>query len=142
MKTASLLLLCVCLCGCSSIPNNNYSGGPVKITADGTDYYTCQPFYVSDGSPYEISFADVPAGGGGKIQLKGVKTLTIADQPTMVDAPMPYPPFPDPKIDNHDSGGNLLNEGQVYTAADGSKARLQNGQWVPVKEPNTICKEH
>lgn len=144
MRMIPSVLVCVfvaSLTACDSIPYHNTDHKPISIEADGKYFTTCGAYSMGDdslfGEPsYELSFND---NSGAKVTLKGVRKLNITELPAMVDAPMPLS-LPDPTTDR-DSSGAPYREGLVYSWSDGSKAKLQDGKWVAVKIPNTICKD-
>jgi hypothetical protein len=128
------------LTGCGSIPTSNLNHSPISIKADGETYLTCDSYSVSDDgggkSSYSLSFTDL-GEDGARVILKGVEKLKITELPQMVNAPTPAS-LPDIKTD-HPSDGSSYKEGQEYTWKDGTQAKVQNGQWIAIKQNNPIC---
>jgi hypothetical protein len=115
---------------------------PKEIQADGNTYFACQGIVWSgsegggllgSGSTFKISFTDI---NGVSNVIRGIKSLSVRDLP-MEPAPMPDP-LPNPNT-GMDSNGSHFIEGSTYTWRDGTKARLQNGAWKAIMQPNQIC---
>jgi hypothetical protein len=128
---AQVLVFTIFLSGC-----NLPAFAPKIITADGASYTACRGViwissssgFFSNEQSFTISFEQV---GGKSIWLYNVKALVLQDPPSHTIAPFPIN-LPDPKT-TADMDGKPFTSGSIYTWPDGSKAKLQNGLWMPVK---------
>jgi hypothetical protein len=114
---------------------------PKLINADGVPYAACKGLVwtskingmFSDSAEFKVTFTDL---SGREYTIWGVSKLTISD-PQEED----YAPFPRVVPDVSlavDVDGKVYVNGQIYTWPDGSKAKLTDGKWQPVKV-STAC---
>jgi len=104
---------------------------PAAIEADGKTYVACSTPDTGRGWFHSTYYADFRDNNGQTISLRGIEKLTVTNLPQKIDAPMPSNPV---AVD-----GKTYREGAEYTWADGTKARVENGKWAPVKIKNTVC---
>jgi hypothetical protein len=104
---------------------------PAAIEADGKTYVACNAPDTGRGWFHSTYYADFKDNNGQTISLRGVEKLTITNLPQQIDAPMPSNPV---AVD-----GKTYREGKEYSWADGTKARVENGRWAPVKIKNNVC---
>jgi len=104
---------------------------PAAIEADGKTYVACNTPDTGRGWFHSTYYADFKDNNGQTISLRGVEKLTITNLPQQIDAPMPSNPV---AVD-----GKTYREGAEYSWADGSKARVENSKWAPVKIKNNVC---
>jgi hypothetical protein len=104
---------------------------PAAIEADGKTYVACSTPDTGRGWFHSTYYADFKDNNGQTISLRGVEKLTITNLPQQMDAPMPSNPV---AVD-----GKTYREGEEYSWADGTKARVENGKWTPVKIKNNVC---
>jgi len=104
---------------------------PALIEADGKTYVACSTPDTGRGWFHSTYYADFKDNNGQTISLRGIEKLAVTNLPHKIDAPMPSNPV---AID-----GKTYQEGAEYTWSDNTKARVENGRWVPVKITNTVC---
>jgi hypothetical protein len=102
---------------------------PAAIEADGKTYVACSTPDTGRGWFHSTYYADFKDNNGQTISLRGIEKLAVTNLPTTIDAPMPSNPV----------DGKAYREGAEYSWADGTKAKVENGKWVPVKIKNTLC---
>jgi hypothetical protein len=104
---------------------------PALIEADGKTYVACSTPDTGRGWFHSTYYADFKDNNGQTISLRGIEKLAVTNLPHKIDAPMPSNPV---AID-----GKTYQEGAEYTWSDNTKARVENGRWVPVKITNIVC---
>ena len=104
---------------------------PAAIEADGKTYVACNTPDTGRGWFHSTYYADFKDNNGQTISLRGIEKLIVTNLPQKINAPMPSNPV---AVD-----GKTYREGAEYTWPDGSKARVENGKWAPVKMKNTVC---
>jgi len=104
---------------------------PAAIEADGRTYVACNTPDTGRGWFHSTYYADFKDNNGQTISLRGIEKLIVTNLPQKINAPMPSNPVP---VD-----GKTYREGAEYTWPDGTKARVENGKWAPVKIKNTVC---
>lgn len=108
---------------------------PVAIEADGKSYIACSSPEFGRGSFQNTYYVDFKDNNDSPISLRGIDKLIITNLPRMVDAPLPvfrFLPSPLPDVNGMDKDGKPYQEGYTYSWLDGSAARFQNHQWLPV----------
>jgi hypothetical protein len=104
---------------------------PAAIEADGKTYIACNTPDTGRGWFHSTYYADFKDNNGQTISLRGIEKLIVTNLPQKINAPMPSNPV---AVD-----GKKYREGEEYTWADGTKARVESGKWAPVKIKNTVC---